>query len=185
MRVLFLGKRDDPRSEQALAKCRARFAAVDAHLGEFGEPLPPPARAWEGDLIISYLSRWIVPAALLDRARYAVNFHPAPPEYPGVGCVNFALYDGAASYGVTCRHMAAVVDSGDIIAVRRFPVRPDDDVESLLRRSYECQFSLFGEIIELLATGRPLPSATERWGAHTYTKARVECVCQGPAGYVR
>ncbi len=94
-------------------------------------PLPWPlgrstareARSWQGDYIISYLSRWVVPAELLERARRAaVNFHPASPDYPGIGCNNFALYENAAEYGVTCHHMAPRVDSGEIIAVRRFPV---------------------------------------------------------------
>ena len=56
-------------------------------------PFPKEAKKWQGDYIISYLSRWIVPSYLLNNAKIAsFNFHPASPEYPGIGCNNFALY---------------------------------------------------------------------------------------------
>ena len=36
---------------------------------------------------------------LLKKAKKsAVNFHPASPDYPGIGCNNFALYDNAYLY---------------------------------------------------------------------------------------
>src|SRR5512141_50074 len=145
--LLLLGKADDPDCIRALEYCQQAFAPVTHCLGRWGDPLPPAVQAWEGDYIISYLSRWVVPEALLQRAhKAAINFHPASPEYPGIGCNNFALYEGAAQYGVTCHHMAAKVDTGSIIAVKRFPVLPEDDVESLLKRTYEHQIVLFFEI---------------------------------------
>lgn len=173
--LLFLGKVDDPHCERALEWCRSQPLDVQAHLGGWGEPLPAEARGWEGDLIVSYLSRWVVPQHLLAVARVAaINFHPASPDYPGIGCNNFALYDGAAEYGVTCHHMAATVDTGPIIAVRRFPVTEDDDVASLLTRTYEVQFELFIEVMEALVAGRGLPSSAETWTRSPYTRAEFD-----------
>jgi len=162
--LLFLGKAEDPDCLRALEFCQRGFAPVVHCLGRWGDPLPKQARTWQGDYIISYLSRWVVPAELLERARRAaVNFHPASPDYPGIGCNNFALYENAAEYGATCHHMAPRVDSGKIIAVRRFPIHPDDDVASLLKRTYENQIELFFQIVPLMAEGRELPSAGEGW----------------------
>src|SRR5512143_1330310 len=116
--LLFLGKADDKDCARALAFCQKSFPSVSFCLGRWGDPLPPEIRAWKGDYIISYLSRWVVPAELLSRARKAaINFHPASPEYPGIGCNNFALYEDAKEYGATCHHMASTVDTGKIIAV--------------------------------------------------------------------
>jgi methionyl-tRNA formyltransferase len=169
--ILFLGKADDPYCTRALAFCQEHFQHVAHCLGVWGDPLPETARNWKGDYIISYLSRWVVPGFLLDRARLAsFNFHPASPEYPGIGCNNFALYENAAEYGVTCHHMAPKVDTGAIIAVRRFPVDPEDGVAELLNRTYEHQIELFIEIVGLISQGEKLPVSTEKWTRPPFTR---------------
>jgi methionyl-tRNA formyltransferase len=171
--MLFLGKAEDPYCARALAFCQERFRQVTACLGAWGDPLPEAARTWQGDYIISYLSRWVVPESLLGRARAAsFNFHPASPEYPGIGCNNFALYEGAEEYGVTCHHMAPKVDTGSIIAVRRFPVYPEDGVAELLERTYGHQLALFFEILDLLAKGKDLPVSEEGWTRPPFTRAQ-------------
>lgn len=95
--------------------------------------------------------------------RAAINFHPAPPEYPGIGCVNFALYEEAPQYGVTCHYMSARVDTGAIVAVRRFPLLSTDSVATLLARAYDHQLVLFYEILTQVLEGEPLPMSEERW----------------------
>lgn len=169
--ILFLGKAEDSYCNRALEFCRQRFTRVTDCLGVWGEPLPQAARGWSGDYIISYLSRWVVPPFLLERARKAAfNFHPASPEYPGIGCNNFALYENAKEYGVTCHHMVAKVDTGPIIAVRRFPVYPQDGVAELLERTYQHQIALFFEIVGLLAEGKDLPASDETWKRPPFTR---------------
>jgi methionyl-tRNA formyltransferase len=173
--LLFLGKADDPYCARALAFCQERFRKVTACLGEWGVALPEAARNWQGDCIVSYLSRWVVPAFLLERARVAsFNFHPASPDYPGIGCNNFALYEGAREYGVTCHHMAPKVDTGPIIAVKRFPVFPEDGVAELLERTYEHQLELFFEILGLLAAGESLPTSEEEWTRPPFTRSQFD-----------
>ena len=173
--VLFLAKPDDSDCARALDFCLKNFTSVTSCLGRWGDPLPTEARNWSGDYIISYLSRWVVPAELLDRAKIAaINFHPASPDYPGIGCTNFALYEGTTQYGVTCHHMAARVDSGAIIAVRRFPIYPQDDVASLLERTYANQIALFFEIADLIAEGQPLPKSAETWTRPPFTRKQFE-----------
>ncbi len=175
--LLFLGKKGDGCTERALELCRPRFGSITACLGDWGDPLPKPAAEWSGDYIISYLSRWVVPRRLLQRAaRAAINFHPASPDYPGIGCVNFALYESAAEYGATCHHMAARVDTGAIIAVRRFPVEAADTVATLLARTYAEQLALFEEICPRLASGEPLPCSQERWTRPPFTRRQFEAL---------
>ncbi len=169
--ILFLGKAEDAYCLRALDFCRQRFTHVTDCLGAWGDPLPQVAKEWSGDYIISYLSRWVVPSFLLERARKAAfNFHPASPEYPGIGCNNFALYENAQEYGVTCHHMASKVDTGQIIAVRRFPIYPQDGVAELLERTYQHQIALFFEIVGLLAEGKELPVSEERWKRPPFTR---------------
>jgi methionyl-tRNA formyltransferase len=174
-KLLFLGKADDEYCGRAVEFCKSRFERLTVCLGGWGDAFPRAASEWEGDFIFSYLSRWVVPETLLGRARTAaINFHPASPDYPGIGCNNFALYEGAHEYGVTCHHMAAKVDTGDIIAVRRFPVFNEDDVESLLLRTYENQIAQFIEIAGMIADGKELPGAAEKWTRTPFTRAQFD-----------
>ena len=116
--VLFLGKKEDVYCDQASDVIRQTFYKSSIYLGEWGDEIPSNVLSWEGDYIISYLSRWIVPKSVINSAKKAaINFHPASPDYPGIGCSNFALYDESIIYGVTCHHMDSKVDTGKIIAI--------------------------------------------------------------------
>lgn len=168
--VLFLGKANDPHAARAAEFCRVNFAAANVYLGIWDDPLPAGAAAWSGDIIISYLSRWIVPGGLLERAKVAVNFHPGPPEFPGYGCNNFAIYEGAREYGVTCHHMAPRVDTGAIVAVKRFSVLASDNAGTLLARAYDFQIVLFYGVVERIIRGAELPVSGETWTRKPFTR---------------
>ena len=163
-KILFLGKNNDTYTLKALNHLKLLFTDVEFYLGDWGDPLPTDTSFWEGQILISYKSRWIVPKNLLDKAKeVAINFHPASPDYPGIGCVNFALYENAKEYGSTCHHMNPKVDTGDIIKVVKFPIYPSDNVETLLTRTYEHQLILFYEMIDYLYSGKKLPKSNEKW----------------------
>ena len=71
------------------------------------------------DYLISYISDIIIPAKILKRTRiYNINFHPGPPNYPGIGCFNFAIYNEEKNYGCTVHLMEPSVDTGQIINVK-------------------------------------------------------------------
>ena len=170
--ILFLGKNDDY-CNKALKFVNENFENVASYLGKWGDPLPEDIGWWKGDYIISYLSRWIVPVSLINRSKRAINFHPGSPSYPGVGCYNFALYENALEYGVTCHHMHKNVDTGNIIAVKRFPVFPTDDVSSLLSRTYDFQLALFYEIIGKIIISEDLPLSTEKWERKPFSRKEL------------
>lgn len=158
---------------------QARSAEVTLAEGERGSPLPAVAQAWEGDYLISFVSSWIVPESLLARARVAaLNFHPAPPEYPGIGCYNFALYENAATYGVTCHHMVRRVDSGKIVKVLRFPVEGHDTVATLKERSMTALFELYCDVLSGILEGEPLPASAEEWTRRPFTRKELDALCR-------
>lgn len=151
------------------------FENVFTYFGESGEPLPEKVKLWRGDYIISYLSRWVIPDYLIKEAKVvAINFHPATPHYPGIGSNNFALYENAEEFGVTCHQMAQSVDTGNIIVVKRFPVFQSDDISSLLSRTYDFQLILFYEIIERIIKNEPLPSSNERWTRKPFSRKQLD-----------
>lgn len=169
--ILFLGKKDDGHTEKAIRFCKQNFTTVLSYVGDWGEPLPKDLQSWDGDYIICYLSKWIIPESLLKKAKKAaINFHPASPDYPGVGCNNFTLYEEAKEGGVTCHHMANKVDTGQIIAVERFPILNTDTVASLLSRVYDYQLVLFYKIIQIILNGNSLPTSKETWSRKPITR---------------
>lgn len=181
LRVMLLTKSDadDPRCERAVDFCRRSFGQLEIERGGWKEPLPQSVERFDGDVLLSYMSRWVVPGRVLERVKQAaLNFHPAPPEYPGVGCNNFALYDNASEYGVTCHHMAAKVDAGPIIEVRRFPVFRSDDVASLLDRTYDYLLVTFYDIVTMVAAGKPLPTSPERWQREPFRRDELNELCE-------
>jgi methionyl-tRNA formyltransferase len=135
------------------------------------EPMPEGALSWGGDYILCFRSFFVLRRSLLDKARIAaINFHPGPPEYPGSGCLNFALYDDAKTYGVTAHIMNEKIDNGPILECRRFPILPNDGVDSLLRRTHVKLTELFLEFCSGIASdGRAFvdrkraESSGEKW----------------------
>jgi methionyl-tRNA formyltransferase len=177
-RVAIFIKKDKPCQREVELYAQEKFNNVSIFCGRLDDPFPEFAKE-KFNILISYLSPWIIPAEALEKADIAINFHPGPPEYPGTGCFNFALYDRVKSYGVTCHHMKAKVDTGTIVKVVRFPVENNDGVLSLTLKSYANMFALYTEIVDLLATGgRRLPTSEENWTRAPFKRAELEDLCR-------
>lgn len=177
--VLFFGKQGDVFCGMAEKLVRTNFKNLQVHIGKRGEPFPEAAQEWQGDYVISYLSPWIIPEAVLQTAKVAsINFHPGPPEYPGIGCTNFAIYNGEKQFGITCHHMAAKVDTGNIIAVKRFPLYPADSVLSLTQRCYGYILTTFYEVMQHVIEGTPLPQSEETWQRKPYKRKELNELCR-------
>jgi len=170
-KILFLGKKNDVHCAKALQFCKDNFSVVYDYLGDWGEALPQEIYNLEIDLIVSYLSRWVVPEELIAKAKFAaINFHPASPDYPGIGCNNFALYENAKEYGATCHYMLKKVDTGKIIKTIFFPVYAEDSVETLLARTYEYMLTLFYDVIGQVIKNNILPVSDEKWSRKPFTR---------------
>ena len=148
LRILFLRKKDNQYAQRAEDFIRRSFQHAVIFSGGRKDKLPADVLNWKGDLVVSFISSWIYPQSLLSNANMAaINFHPGSPEYPGTGCTNFAIYNGEKEYGVTCHHMNEGVDSGNIIAVKRFPVTGNDTVYQVTQHCYKLIEEMFYEII--------------------------------------
>ncbi|MEE2822299.1 MAG: formyltransferase family protein [Acidobacteriota bacterium] len=153
-RILFFGRSKCEASKKILSQMhRNGFDVTYVKSNHRGESLPEDVQSWDGDYIICFRSHFILPDSLLKKARIAaINFHPAPPEYPGSGCMNFALYDGVDTYGVTAHLMNEKVDNGKILEVRRFPVQKCDNLPSVLERTHSELYHLCSDFVTALAT---------------------------------
>jgi len=151
--VLFFGRNGCDYSNRALSHFKQiGFDVTEVLSRQRTDTLPEDIHCWEGDYIFCFRSYFIIPKSLLDRARIAaINFHPAPTEYPGSGCINWALYDNSEIYGVTSHIMNEKVDNGAILECRRFPILPQDNLETLLAKAHLKTFDLIIDITTGLA----------------------------------
>lgn len=153
LRVLFFGKFNCTYSEQAYEYLKhLGFDVLAVWSKSRKEKLPEEVNQWRGEYIICFRSYFVLAKSVLDRASIAaINFHPAPVEYPGSGCLNWALYENASQYGVTAHIMNEKVDNGAVVECRRFPILPQDNVRSLLARAHQKTYDLIVDITTGLA----------------------------------
>lgn len=125
-----------------------------------------------GARLIAYATDQIAPARLLDRCGAgAYNFHPGPPEYPGVDPAALAVLDGAPRFGATAHEMTARVDDGPIIGVTLFDVAPGAGWEAVAGQATHALARLFIHLApSLCAPARP-PRLALSWGDRRSTKA--------------
>lgn len=132
-------------------------------------------RTGEIDFLFNYLSPVIVPERILQSIRRAaINFHPAPPEWPGIGSASYALYEGNETFGVTAHLMTGKVDCGPIVRSMRFGIVAEDDCESLWARALNFSLFLLYDVLGHVArTGEAQPSG-ESWKRSAIRRADFE-----------
>jgi methionyl-tRNA formyltransferase len=178
MHWLFLGK-TTRWCEDAAALTSARFPGqVEVRLGKNGDAFPYEPGVQKPFSVISYLSPWIIPAWMLDAADIAINFHPGSCHYPGIGCYNFALYEGCEEFGAVCHHMAPKVDTGQVIAESLFRVSPNDTVESLKLRTMIMMAAMLDDILDHLEADRPLPVSPRQWTRPAFRRTQLNDLCR-------
>jgi methionyl-tRNA formyltransferase len=164
MHLLFLRRDGCRHSDHAEAYLRQLFDRVTVVASNrIGDRLPEDLRDRDIDAVFAFRSHIIIPSWLIERSTVCLNFHPGPPERPGIGCVNFALYEGDSQYGATCHHVVKEIDAGGIVSVKRFPIDRNDTVASLLTRSYDYLLCQLYDVAPVVASGaKPVPCG-EQW----------------------
>ena len=177
--ILFIGKASDFFSRQAADFILTHYPTAKIIYSSRQQSFPEELFSWKGDVIISYLSQWIIPKPVLENAKIAaLNFHPGPPEYPGIGCTNFAVYNREDQFGVTCHRMLSKVDTGEIIAVDRFPIFETDTVYSITQRCYSHILNMFYNIVSALMNGENIQSCGEAWKRKPYLRKELDELCR-------
>jgi methionyl-tRNA formyltransferase len=152
---------------------RVEFAWTSNQLAEMIQRDPAETR------LISLGSDIIVPADLLNRLPGpAYNFHPGPPDYPGIFPSVFALYDGAKEFGVTLHEMAPRIDSGPIVAVDTFEILPEWDRLALDTATFAAlQIMLSRFAPQFANVEATLPTTSDKWSEPRRTRRDFESLC--------
>ena len=138
--VLYFGRKDCVYSNKIrdhLKKNSENFYYIESKF--FGEKLKiKKLKNVNFDYIFCFRSFYILKSNLINKCKKApINFHPGPPQYRGIGCINYALYNNAKYYGCTAHIMNKLIDSGTILDVRKFKLRSNDNIEKSLKKTYE------------------------------------------------
>jgi methionyl-tRNA formyltransferase len=157
----------------ALTLCRAHFGHV-AVIDENDAAIEDGRLASETcDLLISFLNEHILPPELLKFTN--INFHPAPPQYPGRGGASYALFEGVTTYGATAHVMAGRVDAGPIILASEFPIDPDECCETLFAKAERSSLDLLVSILATYSkTGKLPPANGMQWGRRPGTRKQFD-----------
>jgi methionyl-tRNA formyltransferase len=121
------------------------------------------------DLIVSFLfwKRIREPLISLPRAG-CLNFHPAPlPDMRGVGGYNVAILEGFSEWGVSAHFMDEDIDTGDLVAVERFPI--DSERETALSLDIKSQrrlLDLFRRVTDGVLAGEEIERTAQGEGRY-------------------
>jgi sugar O-acyltransferase (sialic acid O-acetyltransferase NeuD family) len=145
--VLFFGRKGDLYSKKCIQHLLdLNFDVIVVWSSTRNEKLPSATLSKNVDYILCFRSYFILSKQLLESVKFqCINFHPGPPQYPGSGGINFALYNDDKFFGVTVHLMEEKVDSGKILVSKHFPVSENDNLKTLLNRTHEELFNIFKE----------------------------------------
>ena len=115
--------------------------------------------------LFGFLTDVIVPEAILSKLDQALNIHPGPPWMPGYRPTIKVMKCGERDYGATLHVMDKEVDTGPIIAVRRFQLPHQATLEQVETLTYQQCLQLALDHLDVIAGLKsPTPHPVERWG---------------------
>jgi methionyl-tRNA formyltransferase len=121
------------------------------------------------DVVISFLFWKRIREPLISLGGLGcLNFHPAPlPDLRGVGGYNVAVLEGFAEWGVSCHFVDEAFDTGDLVAVERFPIDAQSATAlSLDIESQERLLALFRDVLGRALAGQELPRSPQGKGRY-------------------
>lgn len=141
-------------------------------------------RAKGSTRLAAFCTGTIVPGSVLRQLTHcAYNFHPGPPEYPGIFPSCFAIYEGASTFGATAHRMTDKIDEGEIVGVQRFPLSGVTNRITLDKLALENTLSLFKQLIPALVDfTSTLAASGDPWTGPARTKKDFKALCTLPEG---
>ena len=148
--VVFLGKNDDYYSKKIVSYLKKQNIQLEVILPTVNKDKTLlELHKKKIDFIFSFRNKFILSRKIIDNTKYfCINFHPGPPEFRGLGCVNNAIFTKSSFYGLTAHLIDEHIDHGPIIDVERFSILPSDGVEKILDKTYKKQIAQFKFVIK-------------------------------------
>jgi putative two-component system hydrogenase maturation factor HypX/HoxX len=123
MRVMLLCSSFNGLSQRVWLDLRAAGHQVTVRLGGDWDEVRATVRGSDPEIIICPYLRERVPSDIWTRRR-TIIIHPGPVGDRGASSLDWAVTDGAATWGVTAVQAAEEFDAGPVWARRTFPIGP-------------------------------------------------------------
>jgi len=136
-----------------------------------------PLAELQADFLFSF-GPLLVREPLLSSLKMAsINFHPAPPRWPGRGSCSMALFEGDIEFGVTAHLMKKEIDAGSILRVVKFDISKSDNEDSLRQKSFNQIPALVDLVLRDLWQNQwqPQPNGMN-WQRKALKKAEVNAI---------
>ncbi len=113
----------------------------------------------------------------------AVNLHMAPlPEYRGANQFSFAILEEKKEFGTTIHKIDTLIDHGDILFQKRFPIPENCWVNGLYELTYQASIRLFQQTLTHLVTGNyklvPQETLVAKFGTSLHYRKEMEEIKQ-------
>ncbi len=130
------------------------------------------------DVIVAVAYGKILPQRVLDiPAKGCINIHASVlPQLRGSGPVQWAILRGFEETGVTAMYMAAEMDAGDMIEVRKTPIDPEENAQSLLDRLAHMGAELLVDTLRRVEAGA-VAATPQNHGEATYAPMLDKSMC--------
>ena len=153
-KILFIGKESDKYSIKYYLYLKNNFRHVSVIYNNLinHKQIKKRLKKWKGDYIFCFRSNYLFKKNEIRKvSKNIINFHPGPPEYRGIGCVNFAIMNNAERYGATAHLIdSAKIDNGKIVDVVLWKTINNLSVEEILLKTYERQFYQLKRVIKYI-----------------------------------
>lgn len=112
-------------------------------------------RQFKPDLVVVVAYGRLIPKCLLEIPRYGfINLHASIlPKYRGAAPVPFAILNNEPETGVTVFRLNERFDAGDILAIERLPILPDDTSATVLQKLAPLGANLVCKVVGELEAG--------------------------------
>ena len=181
-KILFIGKEDDKYSIKYYLYLKKNFRYVSVIYNNLinHKIIKRRIEHWNGDYIFCFRSDYLLKTNEIKKAsKNIINFHPGPPQYRGIGCVNFAIMNNEKKYGSTVHLIdSKKIDNGKIVDVVMWNIKKDSFVDEILLKTYDKQFDQFKKVIKYIKKDNLefliKKNKKYRWSKKLYTKKELE-----------
>lgn len=128
------------------------------------------------DMLISFSYKRLIPVSLINSAKIAINFHPAPlPYYRGRGTTSFAIINKEKQWASTCHYLAEKFDEGSIVERRWFDITPQLQTgRALSMYSWEICVEMLNDTIEKILEGQTLSGEKQELEGKYYSMKTLQ-----------
>jgi len=181
-KILFIGKEDDKYSIKYYLYLKKNFRYVSVIYNNLinHKIIKRRIEHWKGHYIFCFRSDYLLKTNEIKKAsKNIINFHPGPPQYRGIGCVNFAIMNNEKKYGSTVHLIdSKKIDNGKIVDVVMWKIKNDSFVDEILLKTYAKQFDQFKKVIRYIKKDNLefliKKNKKYRWSKKLYTKKELE-----------